>query len=277
MDTAKFDALARKVDTIGTRRGFLAVAGAAAAMAVARVTAFAGCKANGEQCRYDGIDHHDSCCSGYCGSNGTCDCISNGTTCERSDQCCDDNVCVNGRCQNHCGELGSTCDMDACCCDGVCKNGKCKPSDPCEGKQCKCGCQDGQCKPCGDPCEGMNCKCGCEDGVCKPCGDPCEGKQCKCGCENGKCKPCVCVPNCNGRTCGPDGCGGSCGTCRAGQKCQLKTGRCKKGKHCDCPKGHPKKAPCHSDQCPNGHICKFKKKWKKGKNKDGRLCKPGSL
>jgi hypothetical protein len=34
-----------------------------------------------------------------------------------------------------------------------------------------------------------------------------------------------CVPNCAGRTCGPDGCTGTCGTCPAGQTCDT-SGRC---------------------------------------------------
>lgn len=29
----------------------------------------------------------------------------------------------------------------------------------------------------------------------------------------------ICIPNCNGRNCGSDGCGGSCGTCDPGQNC----------------------------------------------------------
>jgi hypothetical protein len=31
----------------------------------------------------------------------------------------------------------------------------------------------------------------------------------------------VCVPNCSGRVCGDDGCGGSCGTCAANQVCRV--------------------------------------------------------
>jgi hypothetical protein len=36
----------------------------------------------------------------------------------------------------------------------------------------------------------------------------------------------VCVPNCSGKACGPDGCGGSCGTCPDGQSCQDSSGQC---------------------------------------------------
>ncbi|NOZ01502.1 MAG: hypothetical protein GXP54_06380, partial [Deltaproteobacteria bacterium] len=32
-------------------------------------------------------------------------------------------------------------------------------------------------------------------------------------------KPCSCQPTCDGKQCGPDGCGGSCGTCNSDQAC----------------------------------------------------------
>jgi hypothetical protein len=41
--------------------------------------------------------------------------------------------------------------------------------------------------------------------------------------------PVVCTPHCTGKTCGDDGCGGSCGDCRADQVCQDGT--------CVCPTG----------------------------------------
>jgi len=69
----------------------------------------------------------------------------------------------------------------------------------------------------------------------------CEGKQCGddgCGASCGKCPPfhvcqedgaCVCVPACGGSTCGDDGCGGECGQCAPGTKCLF--AECKPG--CD--------------------------------------------
>ena len=36
----------------------------------------------------------------------------------------------------------------------------------------------------------------------------------------------ACMPNCNGKTCGNDGCGGSCGNCDLGQTCNFPTGQC---------------------------------------------------
>lgn len=43
--------------------------------------------------------------------------------------------------------------------------------------------------------------------------------------------PAVCIPTCDGRTCGDDGCGGSCGGCGSNQACQ--DGTCV----CACPGG----------------------------------------
>jgi len=73
--------------------------------------------------------------------------------------------------------------------------------------------------------------------VCVP---QCEGKQCgpdgcggKCGSctgtdvcnmETGQCVPCE--PKCEGKQCGPDGCGGTCGTCTGTDVCNEETGQC---------------------------------------------------
>lgn len=75
-----------------------------------------------------------------------------------------------------------------------------------------------------------------------------------CGSCNHACAPnetckagsCVCVPQCTGKTCGPDGCSGSCGTC-AGPVCQgttLTTQSCDAG-------------VCTSNQtnCGAGQVC----------------------
>ena len=42
----------------------------------------------------------------------------------------------------------------------------------------------------------------------------------------GQCQPAgACVPDCNGRTCGDDGCNGSCGSCNDGETCDA-SGQC---------------------------------------------------
>jgi hypothetical protein len=42
-----------------------------------------------------------------------------------------------------------------------------------------------------------------------------------------RCVPSPCTPQCGGRQCGSDGCGGSCGDCPAGKACDDPTGACK--------------------------------------------------
>ncbi len=67
------------------------------------------------------------------------------------------------------------------------------------------------------------------------CHPRCDGKECGpdwCGGSCGQCPPdqeCTkdgkcCTPHCDGKQCGPDGCGGTCGQCKKGQQCVL--GQC---------------------------------------------------
>ena len=42
----------------------------------------------------------------------------------------------------------------------------------------------------------------------------------------GKCIPGTCTPQCSGKQCGPNGCGGQCGTCPAGKTCNSTSGQC---------------------------------------------------
>jgi hypothetical protein len=54
------------------------------------------------------------------------------------------------------------------------------------------------------------------------------GDAATCGCDSGYVDmggTCQCVPQCSGKTCGPDGCGGSCGTCGDTQMCNS-AGQC---------------------------------------------------
>ena len=55
----------------------------------------------------------------------------------------------------------------------------------------------------------------------------------------------ICLPNCLGKFCGDDGCGGDCGTCDTGKECD-ETGRCICAPNCD-------DKVCGSDGC--GGIC----------------------
>ncbi len=83
-----------------------------------------------------------------------------------------------------------------------------------------------------------------DPGVDSSCVPNCTGKVCGsngCGGSCGTCKPnevcqggvCLCVPDCAGRECGPDGCGGTCKPgCPAGVSC-LETGACAKSGPCN--------------------------------------------
>jgi hypothetical protein len=69
------------------------------------------------------------------------------------------------------------------------------------------------------PCSSTTCTPSCTG---KTCGsDGCTGSCGTCGtgqmCDASQ--QCVCAPSCSGKSCGGDGCGGSCGTCAAGQTC----------------------------------------------------------
>lgn len=95
------------------------------------------------------------------------------------------------------------------------------------------GCRTRTWSPCAEGCDGSTGLCGGED-VCAP---SCAGKACGpdgcggiCGtcssgltCDGGQCVG-ACAPSCAGKVCGPDGCGGSCGTCAAGLGCSA--GQC---------------------------------------------------
>ncbi len=138
-----------------------------------------GCVPNcvGKQCGDDG-------CGGSC---GTCP---SGQQCDASGQCM--TSCVPDCAGKQCGSDG---------CGGSC--GTC-PS----GQQCDAS---GQCAPiayCAGACGGQSkialCYC---DSLCTQYGDCCPDYQTTCG--GG------CVPDCAGKQCGDDGCGGSCGTCQA--------------------------------------------------------------
>jgi len=206
-----------------------------------------GCPASGDctgkQCGDDG-------CGGTCG------------TCKESWDCTDAGQCVD-ECVPDC--TGKTCGKDGCggtcgdCTGGKCQDGVCLM--PCGGSVTFEGCCDHemlhycdndlemvvdcslQGKTCGwkesvswydcvddavpapDPeqypmwCEGA-CPPQCEGKECGPDGCGSECGQCQEGqvCENGLCEL-VCKPQCDGRECGDDGCGALCGECAIGFQC----------------------------------------------------------
>jgi hypothetical protein len=151
------------------------------------------------------------CCEGACCNPGATECNPEGLCC--APNCagreCGPDGCGNGTCGSC--PSGATCNT---------QTGQCVSS--CGPQSCPTGCcQAGDCEP-GD--SGQACGTG---------GAPCA----KCGagsrCQN---QHCTCVPDCDNKDCGPDGCGGSCGTCSSGQVCDEDDGEC----------------ICTGQTCPNG-------------------------
>jgi len=169
----------------------------------------------------------DDGCGGVC---GVC-----GTTNECVDGQCNQITCPSGELPDCVGE----CFDAAWVGDGYCDDGSWGAYFNCEYYAW----DDGDCEPCTPECEGLECgldpvcafPCGecnegasCIDGLC--CVPQCEDKLCgadgcggSCGeCEDGlSCEDglCVCQPDCAEKICGDDGCGGSCGTCGDGLSC----------------------------------------------------------
>ena len=142
---------------------------------------------------------------------------------------CDGKECGGDGCGGSCGE----CEEGGCSVVGVCETGGCWGQcggGGSGGDSCWC---DDVCFGFGDCCENVCAACF-EDYVDQCCAPSCEGKKCgddgcggSCGgCEAGtKCGDafeCVaCEPDCDGKGCGDDDCNGSCGSCeQEGFTCQ---------------------------------------------------------
>ena len=190
-------------------------------------------------------------------------------------------VCGSDGCGGDCGTcpLGTECDetVDPVTCSQCVPKCMLPPEliwpMECGPNQCPAGCMDVGIKPCviASDCEAGQ-QCNAETGMCVECGS--------CGfCPPGyvcdvetvidpKIYVCVpCTPNCSGKECGDNGCGGSCGTCPAGWNCE--DGVCVKpctptagcfGKECGpngCPHGcmEPEPEPCVDGLCPANMEC----------------------
>lgn len=190
------------------------------------------------------------------------------------------NCCGNGECQTALGENCLTCGLDCPCgCGEQCQSGACVFT-ACSDKDCGadgCGGTCGTC-PAHYECQGNNCIYVpyCSDGACDA-GETCASCPADCGdcCGNGECQGsvgenCLTCPSdctcgcgeqclsgtctftaCEGKNCGPDGCGGLCGTCSTGQTCDA--GLCKTssepGTLCASPDD------CASQLCIDGVCC----------------------
>jgi hypothetical protein len=196
----------------------------------------------------DGKDCGTDGCGGFCGqcglnqgctSQGICLCVAesepcNDVCCNLGDICfdgsccaldCDGKECGTDGCGGACGQCGyllacnetgqcvcefETCNDDCCKEEQICLDDGCCTPD-CEGKNCGSDGCGGSCGECGDlqlcSDEGL-CECEFDD-----CGETCcEDVEI---CHEGAC----CKANCNGKVCGDDGCGGSCGSCGDNETC----------------------------------------------------------
>jgi hypothetical protein len=188
-----------------------------------------------------GCQGGSQCDSGFCDS--ACPCVEGQGQCDSDDDCayiltcqldegnsagCGSSayVCKFPDCVPECGSrvcgpdpvCGESC--GTCSGDQVCNNGVCE--DP--SSVYRCPCDQGLCDYCwcDDPDRRGNCDAGWE-------GD----NSCDCGCQFSDDADCgTCTPNCTGKNCGDDGCGGSCGTCSGGQVCN--NGTCEDPPTGDC-------------------------------------------
>ena len=191
-------------------------------------------------------DCADSAC-GDDGCGGVCGKCAPGAVCQAG-QC----VITSGSCEARCGtfDLAEPCQCDAFCfgvgdcCSDLCA--QCQATFPEECPACVPSCGGASCGPdgCGGSCGTCPAGSSCVAGVCTIPVASCAGRcgtfdleqPCNCDafcfdvgdCCEDLCAECAatfpdqctaCVPACDGKTCGPDGCGGSCGACPAGSSC----------------------------------------------------------
>jgi formylglycine-generating enzyme required for sulfatase activity len=150
---------------------------------------------------------------------------------------CGDGLCQGGDCAEALPSSDFYCSPD---CDGLeCGDGECAPGE--DPVDCPEDCQRGECG-------NLACEPGEDAGSCPgDCPDECGDCTCGAGesyatcpvdagfCGDGYCvsacayllaedaltcpEDCLCEPDCQGRECGPDGCGGACGWCGQGLEC----------------------------------------------------------
>mgnify|MGYP006995564045 CR=1 FL=1 len=135
---------------------------------------------------------------------------------------CTDKACGEDGCGGACG----TCGTGLVCSAGACVGAAGSSCVSHCGYQTKGGCWcDAGCKKRGDCCGDINlciCTPDCTGKTCGSdgCGGTCGGctDKAKPYCDAGSCTA-VCKPQCTDKACGDDGCGGQCGTCPAGDTC----------------------------------------------------------
>ncbi|HJX06175.1 MAG TPA: hypothetical protein VJ461_05680, partial [Candidatus Nanoarchaeia archaeon] len=172
-----------------------------------------------------------SCCSGSCdttvgnsdfyvncrngpgcvGTSWQYNIANNGSVC--SGTC---TQCANGFCNFN---NNSRCSSGQVCLSGTCSSTGCTSDSQCSGSTPYCNTANGQCVVCllashcsdNNPCTTDSCVsnvCTSTNAADNTSCTSCSGTSCKC--QTGVCS---CVPDCAGKQCGSNGCGGSCGNC----------------------------------------------------------------
>lgn len=248
-----------------------------------------------KKCKSDGeCNDNNPCTKDFCDPlKGCINSMVEGIPCNDDNLCTINDYCKNGHCTGNpqnCDD-GNVCTIDLCKLDTGCvhidDSKKCDDKNPCTDDSCSPleGCVHKLVPPplcclsnidCEDknPCTTDKCvkKEGFIHGYCenKPLPPPCCINDIECDdkdpCTEDKCinqncfhkpidDPKCCKPNCLGKECGPDGCGGSCGKCVDGfcdgnGKCQYQCIPKCAGKECG-PDGCGKMC----GYCPQGKTC----------------------
>jgi hypothetical protein len=198
-----------------------------------------------------------------------------GGRCDRNDDCAAGLACFNDHPRGACDPIArtTTCGPDACPAGSNCRAvfttagtfvPRCQPACT-PGSDAGCLATDA-CRPVPtDPARGVciqrcasddacvtGLHCDTASGLCRCADDPpCQrtyGPNARCDATT---QLCVCTPQCDGRTCGSDGCGGSCGACAVGTACHA-NGRCGAP---TCGDGNFVVACPAGGACPNNSHC----------------------
>ena len=132
---------------------------------------------------------------------------------------CKNRVCGDDGCGGSCGTCaddGNACTLETCSAEGLCQHPVAPPDTACnDNNPCTANdsCLYGRCRG-----TEMTCNAGLK---CVPASGICE----------------TCTPDCSNKTCGDNGCGGSCGSCSNGDHCMNNTcvadaGLCPSGQNC---------------------------------------------
>lgn len=170
------------------------------------------------------------CADRECGQVAECDCggCGIGLTCDAGECVPAQDPCTAACAGLVCGQVGE------CLC-GTCEDGQVCVENQCQADPCVETCGETPCGTVGE-CDCGTCEGGftCEQNKCVPVTGPCvgfcAGKECGevNGCQCGECAAtdycteenlCQCKPVCDGKLCGPDGCGGECGQCTGATIC----------------------------------------------------------